>query len=250
MRVTEKFRSLLQNEWTSRKARNARYSLRAFARDLGIAKSSVHDVLLGKRGLSPRSMSSAADRLGLSPGERRDWIETGPAAPQILSESDFAAIQHWYYFAILSLARLEDSKSSPKWIAARLGIDSETARTAVQRLQRMELIEAKGGLLRRTATPLTAGTGAPSRSIRLYHSENLARAEEALMKVPVEQREFTSVTFTTNAAQVAKLAAEIRKFRGRLMEIAESAPAPDSVYTFAMQLFPQTQPNSRRGLDQ
>ncbi|HWW62311.1 MAG TPA: helix-turn-helix domain-containing protein, partial [Thermoanaerobaculia bacterium] len=50
------FREILQAEFDRRAARNARYSLRAFARSLGIAHTTLSRFLSGRRRLTSRAI--------------------------------------------------------------------------------------------------------------------------------------------------------------------------------------------------
>lgn len=57
-------RSLLLAELTRRKERNGAYSLRSFARDLGLSAASVSNVLAGKQGLSVVAARKISEALG------------------------------------------------------------------------------------------------------------------------------------------------------------------------------------------
>src|SRR5689334_9211079 len=62
--------ALLQREYESRCARNSRYSLRAFARDVGLSPGGLSQVLRGRMGLSEKTASRIAERLGWSRPEQ------------------------------------------------------------------------------------------------------------------------------------------------------------------------------------
>src|SRR4051812_6132435 len=63
------FRDLLKREFETRFRRNASYSLRAYARDLGLQPARLSLILSGKKGLSRASATEIARRLGLSARE-------------------------------------------------------------------------------------------------------------------------------------------------------------------------------------
>src|SRR5579885_1829598 len=69
------YRSVLQGKFDERRARNRGYSLRAFARDLGMTASSLSLVSSGKRRLSIRRAHLVAPRLGLGPAERSYFVD-------------------------------------------------------------------------------------------------------------------------------------------------------------------------------
>ena len=100
---------LLADELVERKQRNQAYSLRAFARDLGVSASCLSDVLHEKRQLSKKHTHSIAKKLCLSPNEARALREKKEkilSSPHYLTleEDVFHLVADWYYFAILNLA--------------------------------------------------------------------------------------------------------------------------------------------------
>src|SRR5689334_15303008 len=74
--VQQDFRSTLRNELAERCRRNPRYSLRAFARDLGIEPARLSDVLNEKKGFSKTLALRLASRLGFSEKETERFVES------------------------------------------------------------------------------------------------------------------------------------------------------------------------------
>jgi len=58
---------ILKSEFTRRTERNARYSIRAFAKPIGLSHTVLSLVLLGQRTLSERAAEMASERLSLDP---------------------------------------------------------------------------------------------------------------------------------------------------------------------------------------
>ena len=52
-------------EFSKRKLRNETYSLRAFARDLGVSASRLSEILSGKLGISEKTAETIASKLRL-----------------------------------------------------------------------------------------------------------------------------------------------------------------------------------------
>src|SRR5258708_1196779 len=59
------FRDALRTDFFARRQRNARYSLRAFARFLGVDHSTLSQILRSRRSLSPVMVSRLGRKLGL-----------------------------------------------------------------------------------------------------------------------------------------------------------------------------------------
>ncbi len=242
------YRSLILSALNERRSRNSLYSLRAFARDLGVSPTALSDGLAGKRRFSSRNAQRIAAELGLAPVARERFVaeaqgrELAPAVEadaqtRTLREDEFRLISDWYYFAILNLAKLPSNQADPGWLARRLGISVFQAREAVRRLRRLGYVEVEGPRLRRTTLPLRTSTDVPSSALRKHHLQNLGRAERALESLPVELREISSMTFAGSTARLAEAKRRIASFRRQLARLMES-DEPDEVYTVAVQLFP------------
>lgn len=234
----------LLNELTSRKNRNPSYSLRAFARDLGLGVTSLSDFFKGKRDLSKSNWIKVTQKLHLSPQEAeklllREDASKGQKLPdrEVLKEDVFRLIADWYYLAILNLARLKNSKGDPLWLASRLGLEVEVVKEALERLLRLKLVKIQNGKLIRTAKPLTTTKDVPSEAIQRHHRQNLILAERALNEVPVNLREFGSVTMTVDLQNLQKAKDLLLKTREKIINILSSNSASE-VYTLSFQLFP------------
>src|SRR5947207_7819225 len=64
------FQAILNREYLSRRRKNPAYSLRAYARDLGVQPSKLSEALKGTKGFSPKLAGQIADRLNLTMDER------------------------------------------------------------------------------------------------------------------------------------------------------------------------------------
>src|SRR5688572_4111377 len=94
----------LQAEFSQRRKRNPRYTLRAFARQLGISHSLLSMMFGGQRRLSRRTMQKIEAALPRPPeGETADDSHR-------LSLDQFEALSDWTHYAILSLLELPDSR--------------------------------------------------------------------------------------------------------------------------------------------
>lgn len=246
--MADTLRSRLSTELDARKRRNPYYSLRAFARDLGIGLGSLSEVMSGKRELSNSNFQKVTNILGLSDEEKiklRDYKAALKAAAQTkdehqyLAEDEFRLIADWYHLAILNLAKLRANRASADWIADRLQIETYQALDSLERLQRLNLLKIEKGKLVRTARPLSTTHDLPSAAIRKHHSQNLLLAEKSLSKDPVEVREFASVTMAVNPRHLPKVKELLTKTRKKVADLLEDEDALE-VYTLSFQLFPLT----------
>lgn len=251
------YRVLLTEELTRRQNRNPKYSLRSFAKALGVSATTLSEAINGKRSLRRDSAQKIADRLAISPQERSRFIlsamgvegdENSFSATSRQSKADayrpfevdqFKAISDWYHLAILSLAKLKRNKSEPAWVAEHLGITKSEAEEAMDRLFRLGMIERKGSRFFCTTRPLFVRGKAACAAIRKYHRQNLEKALDSLEQDPIEVRDFTSITMAIDPEKIETARAMVKEFREKLAEFLEQGDQT-SVYTLAVQLFPVT----------
>lgn len=241
------YRETLQLELNRRRALNPAYSLRAFAKNLGVSPAQLSQLISGKRKLTAKAASKIADRLSLSPFERMQLVESvakAEASPKsaialALEEEAFRFIADWYHLAILSLLELPQAKAEPRWVAKRLGISALVASQALNRLKTLNLLEVSPRGFKLTAEALRVTPVARSQAVGKYHQQVLAKASAAIDEVPIEQREICSLTLALDPRDVPKAKARISEFLRGLSAVLESGEKK-AVYSLAVQLFPLT----------
>ena len=219
---------------------NPRYSQRAFALQLGLSPGELSEVLRGKRALSVRSVLRISKAMGLSPDESRDLMaaaqlekaRTLPGSQVIESRQDssdhvaarelsldlFHVVSDWYCFAILNLAETTDFRFDAGWIGRRLGISTPEVRIALERLERVGLIERAQGKLRIAPDTVIASSGVPSEAIKNYHRQILNKAIESLELQSVPERDISGVGIAIHPRHIEALKNEISEFQDRMIE--------------------------------
>lgn len=116
------FRRFLQSELERRQGANPRYSLRSFARLLGVDHSTLSQILRGKRRVTARVIQTLGRRLRVRLTEIAEYCEL---------ENDAA---------VLASIRRAGFQTSSRWIAVRLGIPIDAVNIALQRLLRTGML--------------------------------------------------------------------------------------------------------------
>lgn len=240
---------LLLDEFDKRRTRNPNFSLRAFAKWLGISPAQLSQMMTGKRPITFKSMNKISNRLGLSPLEKKNifssilkdqhFVEPTHEKKLILQEDQFRLISDWYHLAILSLTKVKDAQADPRWISRRLGISLEQAHQALLRLERMGIIETKPKF-RQLTEPFEAVSQIPSDAIRKYHKQNLNLATEKIDTVPLQLRQFQSISLPVNGKKIEAFKDLIDDFLSQASDLADSQVATE-IYHLNVQLFPVTQ---------
>lgn len=241
---------------------NPRYSLRAFARDLELTSSRLSDVLKGHKGLSVDSGTAIANRLGLGLVETRYFCDlitaqhartpsarviastrvqgaTAMTDYKVLKDDEFSMIAQWYHLAILELLAPPAKDLSTDVIAQRLGINKLLVEEAIDRMERLELIERNDqGLLSRSVKGVVTSDKIPSEAIRSHHQQVIAKAAEALLNQPLTERDFTSMTVAFDRRLVPEVKDLIERFKREFLSLVEAMPgAKQDVYALGIQLF-------------
>jgi plasmid maintenance system antidote protein VapI/DNA-binding MarR family transcriptional regulator len=240
----------LRRQYLQRRQKNPAYSLRAFGRHAGIPHSRISEIFAGKRPLTARMLTRATDYLGVDPESRRLLLQQaqgarrGGPAPVVDSYrevDEFRSVSEWYHTAILSLIETKKFRSEPVWIARRLGITTAEVNDALERLQRLGLVEVVRGQLKLCESHTTTGNDIPSAAVRASQKQSLEQAIAALEDVAIELRDISAVTMAVDLKKLPAAKQLIRQFRRQLAALLETGQRTE-VYNLNIQLVPVTKP--------
>ncbi len=249
------YRQFLNEELVRKIKINPRYSLRAFARQIGLSPGELSEILRQKRSLSVKGALKIAVHLQLTEAEKdhllsliqkekanaaalRVGLTIDEAAPtqRQLTMDLFHVVSDWYCFAILNLAETAGFKWNEDWIAKRLGISVPEVKTAIQRLTRAGLIEFNKGSAQVTKDYVISPEGIPSEAIRTFHHSMLVKAREALESQSVEERDITGLTIAIDPKKLSSIKKEINEFLDRINARYARGPKTE-VYQLELALF-------------
>ncbi|MGE3756126.1 MAG: TIGR02147 family protein [Pseudobdellovibrionaceae bacterium] len=250
----------LKVELEERQRRSASYSLRAFARDLSISPSTLSELLNGKVGLSKFKALDLARKMKLKEehcmhfcdlilarharkvsekreAEIRSRSRIRSKGSQ-LSLDYFKLIEEWYHFAILELIDLGTNKHSIPAIADSLSISKRTVVQALDRLERLNLIEKTETFYKTVSSQTTVGEEIPSLAVQSFHRQILKKAEQALNTQEVSNREFQSHVLSMRKEDMPELKKHLDKMSRELFSKFLHKEGKDTVYCFSLQFFP------------
>lgn len=250
----------LEEAFERRKTQNASYSLRAYARDLGVHPSTLSKVLKGQRGLPFSSLDRVTGVLALSEGDKSkfcssvlrnrglglpkdfDWVtEQGQA---LKNDKHFRIISEWEYFAFLNLLKIKNFQSDAGWVARRLGSSEVRVQKMIKDLLEAGMIEvSEKGQWQRTHSRLRTSDEVNSLALRVGHQNDLRLAASRLWEVPIEERDFCSMVMPSRPETLKKAKKLVREFLKQMEELMEGEDATE-VYQVAVQVFPMTKKNS------
>lgn len=236
----------LLTQFHSRKLKNPRYSLRAFASYLGINSGRLSQYFNGQREISPRAAKTISEKLHLDAAETNYFFHLidqdkneKKTVGSLLKDDQIALVVEWYHAALLALLSTKDFDSDAKWIAERLQLPVEVVESSIERLQRIELLENSRTGLRRKPGPVRTSSGVPSEFLRLSHKDILKKVISDLDTVSIDHRDVTSITFPMDIKNIPAAKKMIEVFRIKMAK-KFSKGTKNEVMALNVQLFPLT----------
>lgn len=269
------FRTYLKAVLAERRGLNPGYSLRAFARQLDVSSAVLSQVMSAKRNFSPKLALKVAERLKLNEDENQYFCllaqyeaasvpslkaqlhsrlleaqnkrEKNGIVPHDYSVEIFKLISDWYHLPIVEMTELKDFKFTAENIAQRLGITKNQAEVAIERLERLEMIEQKPeGGYRKTHLDIHFRSEVMNAALNSFHRQMIGRAGDAVAEQKREERFIGSNTIAIDPKLLPKATELIAKFRDDLVELFNSGDKNTEVYHLGMQLFRLTKPEDEK----
>jgi uncharacterized protein (TIGR02147 family) len=245
---------VLQNEFDKRRAKNPRYTLRAFAQNMGVQSATLSAVLKRKRTLPANQIARLIVDLKLSARQKNKIWKSVKTPLQASSLKEFwerprlaieptyeAVISEWKYAAIISLTKIQGFQADEAWIAKRLGLTPARAGDVWTNLLKLKLVQVEaGGNVTTQMQNMRISTPIPSRTVRKAHIQELEIALQKIEEVPLAQRSFSSLTFNMSPKKLSVAKDLIRKFMQQMEDELENGRVVE-VYQLGIQLYPLTE---------
>lgn len=244
------FRTFLEQELSRRNSANPNYSLRAFARDLGVDSSFLSKLLNGKRSMTARTIMSLAPRLSLPESEVQNFVQkangrrrrysVGAQDIQVYQEiEDHKYLQNleWFHLAILEMVSLNGFQANATWIAGRLPITADQAQQALDALMSHGVLaqDAEGVWKNEINNHTMSGVKVPRALLvkkQIY--------EQALAVIPQGVGTHSTMTVAISESRFQEAVERITRFRRELSQFLHEPEDKDKVYQILISLFPVT----------
>ena len=244
--------ALLLREFQKRKAKSSLYSLRAYARDIGIHPSSLSQILRSNRKIPHATALKIVKKLKLSPSSAQDFLESNKGRGLLdqvelsdvderflLDEDMFTVISEYEHYVVLTLLDIEDFKGSAEEVSTKMGIPLKRATQVIENLLSSGLVKKVDDKLEKVHANVRTNEDVFSRALQASHLEALEMAKSKLTEIPVSLRDFSEVTITVSPDMLPELKEAIREFRYKAQSIVSRGNQTD-VYKLAIQLYPMT----------
>lgn len=251
---------LLRERLRTAVRRNPRFSLRAFAVQLGVDHSTLSQVLKGRRRLSARGLEAIGIRLGLSEEALRTYVQISrkkaSSRNQLESISSlqfdldtFQLLSGWHHFAILELIHVQGFQTDSRWIANTLGITVDDVNIALQRLLRLGLLEMSSTHRWKDKSGDAEFRSAPSTeaACNQVSQEIHELALQAVRRIPSRYRGQRHMVIAVDSKMLARLELLTEEFMKELRLLASASDPKDDVYQVEISFFPVTTLKKTRG---
>ncbi|MES3036787.1 MAG: TIGR02147 family protein [Bdellovibrionota bacterium] len=252
------FREILDAELKVRSKRNPAYSMSAFARDLGLKREMLSDILSGRYGISVKAAQRIAEKMNLSevtkkvffnlvalkharsPRDRNlaaERLEEYYQLPTVQELSEEAlSIMSVTNVAILELITINGGLVDSELISTRLSITKDAAEKSLSELLRTKIIAFQQGKYNRVNDFIRGSRAVPTKAIRELHDNILDLSKKALIDKPIPKRKIVSavISFDINRLEEAKL--DIEQFQ-KTFATKYGNDGGNSVFAFATQFF-------------
>lgn len=236
----------LKSELSDRSRKNPRYSMRAFAKALKISPGTLSAILNKKRALTPKTATKLLAELGLKPMECRKLMMSAMGMPEsekemvpalVLEGHILEVITGWEHFAILALVDTKGFKPNAAWIAARLNTNTGTVLPAIERLEKVGLLEKRRNKWTVVHKNLSTSIDIPSSALRRVHREYIEKSIYSLENHSTDQRDVSGITMAISKNKLPQAKKMIQEFRRNLCQFLEDGEK-EEVYRLNIQLFP------------
>lgn len=232
--------------------KNPAFSLRAFSKKVGISPGRMSELMAGKRQMTFYYADRISDGLKLTDAEREELRAFSNvrgrklANSRVLRDQEVEMLSSWEYYAILNVLNLNGIKKTSENIARRLGLPLDKTIERLKTLQRTGYIEwnAESGAYKRIVRGLDTEVDVPSSALRQFQSQHIMKSLEVMHQVPVQLRDYSTITMSINPKKLDKAKKAIARFQDRISILLEDGDRTE-VYDLTIQLFPLTVPQGQ-----
>ncbi len=245
---------VLRDKFASRQ-KNRKYSIRDYAKDLGLPSSTLALSMSGKRPVPKKMINQVINRLSLNKKETllfKDSLDKNNKRLSnlsihekfenryILDDANYKIIAEWEHYALITLMELDNFVFNLTNISKTLGISLERSEEVSQNLIQAGLIEVNSETEFKILNgPLRTTEDIKSLALQSSHLETLELGKKKLLEVDINERDFSSICIPIDKSKMKEAKNLIREFRKRMGSLFQNSPKND-VYQMAIQFYPLT----------
>jgi len=261
------YRVYLKDYYEFRKKHSQAFSLRFFAEKAGLSSHAHLKLAMdGKRNVTKETATKLIVGLGIQ-GRRADYFEnlvffnqakndsekklfydkllrvSSRSRLRKMDDSQFRIFREWYHSVIREMVALKDFNRTPEWISQQLAgrVSPSRVQESLKLLQDTGLIVRTANSYKQADTLLTTDDEVSDLLVKEYHQQMLQQAQNALLKLPGDKRDISSLTFPIRKKDFPVLKKHLQLMRKELLSFSAGSGEGDEIVQVNIQLFPLTQ---------
>jgi uncharacterized protein (TIGR02147 family) len=258
------YRSYLKAELAHKTARNPKYSLRALAKQLNVASSTLSDILKGRLDLSVTRAHKIALALRLKneelnyfcdlvriEGEKdlevrsqqmERMVTLYPRARRStdLSIEQFRQISEWYHHALIEMPLLKGFSVDPQSVSKSLDIPKPLAELAIDRLIELGFFERTAeGKIARQYPELRMRSELKNSAMKKYYRDMLEKISTSLEEQSPQERLSGYLNLPINKKALPEIDSAIDRFFAEIKTIADKYKDKKEIYHLSLHFINQ-----------
>ena len=239
--------SYLNETYEVRKKKNARYSLRSFARDLNISSGRLVSIMQKKElpgevtlGKIFSNLSTAEDKKDkiLKDLKRARFKPKDHSFEKVLDSSQVQQMGHWETWAIYTLMQRQDFDGTAEWLAQKTELNTDFVTERLQVLVHIGLVRLEDKKYSLKVGNVSSGSGIPSKVMREVHKQFIRRGIESIEDVDIQFRDISGITFCMEPEKMDEARTLIKEFRSKMAGLIRSETPKSELYQLSVQFYP------------
>lgn len=257
----------LKSVWLEKRALNKAFSLRSWAKKLGMTHhGNFYQMIEGQRRIPKKYLKPLCESLSLNDREReyfevlldfknaKSLEEKAYFQKKLTSISpekklNFKEIENFNFLknplcgAIIELTDIKGFKDNPLWIQNRLSFKAglKEIDDTIQLLLRLKLLVIEGDTLKRSQQHTYSKQDEIDQGLREYHKNILDLGKDQIEKQHILEREYNASAFAIKKENLPSIKQDIRLFTQDMISKYEACPSEgDEIYQIATQFFALT----------
>jgi uncharacterized protein (TIGR02147 family) len=264
MLIANNYAQILRDEFDKRVQKNSRYSMRAFAKHLGISPASLSNILAEKKGLSDRLARSIAKVLDFN-SEETDFFcalvnsvdarskEVREKNKKVVTQylrkkkriiignesADFVSeIRNFVLLELLKTSKVKAPLQKTLLTLKPLVVSLKEQQKVINQMIDLGMVEIEDGYYFVKHENFLVPDRVAIESQKKVHLKALEHAKYAYENEDYNEREFYIIITPLNRAQMDEIKVKIREFADELMYKYGTPSKADSIYGLCTYLFP------------
>lgn len=235
------FARTLRDNFDRLKKKNKSFSMRAYARVIGVSPGTISEIFGERRKISPQlalqiAQKAKFDSAALQRLRQLISMNESETPRRVLSAQAVELIMNPLYYRLVCALDILPSPTTADEIASFLAADGDEVARVIEVLRDLEIVDTKGTAVSWRGQHVITPPDVPNARVQAFHRGTLKDAA-ADLRLPVHEREYTTVVFAANESRMESAKRQIRAFRDDLAESMRDS-RPDRIYQLSVQLRP------------